>query len=174
MRSWSSQSREHLHCISPTFNPSPIFPFSHFHFETFWDLRRFIITLRAVSDLRLVEVTWPTFSELPSIPFIAHSLQRVFYQANDAAFGDILWFWGTTRTPPPLGLKHQREAKGDAKHPPCVPLPSHSTMQVPLDRYWISRNALWSFSGDITAKINAVSVTFILAQYSCRLISCPF
>ena len=120
MRSWSSQSREHSQSISPSSNPSPIFPFSHFHFETFWDLRRFIITLRAVSDLRLVEVTWPTFSELPSIPFIAHSLQRVFYQANDAAFGDILWFWGTTRTPPPLGLKHQREAKGDAKHPPCA------------------------------------------------------
>lgn len=74
-----------------------------FHFQTFWDLRRFIIALPVLSRLDLSRVTWPRFyddlSRLPSLAFTASRLQSITCWYGSAA-EEILWVWVTTRKLP--------------------------------------------------------------------------
>ena len=76
-----------------------------FHFQAFWDLRRFVVALPRLSFLHLSRVTWPQFSEgiviVPSLLSIAHNFQKISCRGT-IAMHEVLWFWVTTHKLPSL------------------------------------------------------------------------
>lgn len=87
-----------------------------FRFQTFWDLRRFVLALPVLSFLDLNGVTWPQFSKdlgrVPSLPFIARNLRKINCWRISAAH-EVLWFWVTSHKLP--SLEHQRIAGSHAE-----------------------------------------------------------
>lgn len=89
----------HFRCLSSLF-------LCRYHFQTFWDLRRFVVTLPMLLDLTLIGVTWPQFSDdlqmTPSLPSSARRLQRVNCGTRSAS-REVLWLWATSVKPSGLG-----------------------------------------------------------------------
>lgn len=87
-----------------------------FHFQTLWDLRRFIVALPVLSYLYLDSVTWAPFSDelgrVPSLPFIACKLRNINCWEM-SALHEVLWFWVTSYRAP--SLEHQRIAECHAE-----------------------------------------------------------
>lgn len=69
-------------------------------FRIFWDLRRLVVSLPQLTDLRLHDVYWPsTFTDSrrsPSLLLIPRRLKQVSSCWQDPTNSHLLWLWATT------------------------------------------------------------------------------
>ena len=104
----STQFRMHLSCLRHV----TCMELANFHFQSFWDLRRFVVALPALSSLSMRVVSWPQFSDglgrVPSLPFSARTLRKIDCVMSSGS-PDVPWFWVTTHKLP--SLEHQMVAE---------------------------------------------------------------
>lgn len=83
------------------------FILTEYYFETFWELRRVVVSLPALEVLTLRDINWPSpFQEVlhhlpqrfPSLPFIALKLSQV-NTLRCSLPSEVLWFWVSSRIP---------------------------------------------------------------------------
>ena len=81
----STQFRMHLSCLRHV----TYMELANFHFQLFWDLQHFVITLPALSFLFMRVVTWPQFSNglggAPFLPFIVFTLRKIDYAMSSSS-----------------------------------------------------------------------------------------
>lgn len=73
-----------------------------YSFPTFWDLRSIVVSLPALGQLGLSEVTWTRRSEdhrnIPRMLVTSHCLSRVIVSRCPSP-SEMIWFWATSSRP---------------------------------------------------------------------------
>lgn len=83
----------------------------NYHFQSFWDLRRFVVAFPSLSILHLDHVTWPPFFEelrvkgSPSLLYTACKLSRVSWVGCPPYYHELFWLWVTSSQPAAMSVR---------------------------------------------------------------------